>query len=186
MPEEKRKKFWIDASLQTFMVGGMAVMMAAGLWIVYMSVDRGIEEAARSADSIFVSVDWVRHTIKGPFYLSSAIVIVASAMLALLGSHRVIGPLMVLTAGLRRIREGNLGAGLQVRDTDSIPETAHDFDKMQEALREQIIEDRKHLHRIDTRLEQLAAELRPNAKAEEEIESIRKELKKVASFFHLS
>lgn len=184
MSQPKRKRFWIDAAAQLKVLGFVLGLLAASLLLCYVSMDRGLEQAAQEARRLYIPIDWARAALRGPFLFSSLIILLGGSMITLLWSHRVIGPLLVLTAGLRRLQEGNLKGEVRIRDTDALKDTVADFVTMQNALRRHVGEDRERLAAIDQRLSHLGERLKDES-SHRELEAIREELKKLTAFFQL-
>ncbi len=185
MSEPKRKRFWIDQPLQLRVLLFVLSLLAAALALAYLSMDRGLLEASERSRRLFLPVDWARESLRQPFLFTGAIVMVGGALLTLLWSHRIIGPLLVLMAGLRRIRDGNLKVDIRVRDSDALHRAVEDFSAMQASLRKKISEDRERVAAVDERLAGLAERLRHEHGARRELESIRDELRKITASFHL-
>ena len=181
----KRRHFWIDAPAQLSIMAFVLGLLTAGLILSFLSMDRGLAQAAQETQRLYIPVDWARQALRGPFVLSSAIILLGSSILTLLWSHRVVGPLLVLTAGLRRMRDGNLKTEMKVRDTDSLKETVEDLAEMQASLRRHVEEDRERVAALDQRLGQLAHRLAHDGGSKHELSSIQEELRKVTSFFQL-
>jgi nitrogen fixation/metabolism regulation signal transduction histidine kinase len=70
-------------------------------------------------------------------------------------SHRFAGPLRVISAGITRVRHGNLAIAVRVRTTDAHQELAHEFQLMQDELRKKLQEDRGHINEAVALLESL-------------------------------
>lgn len=185
MSGPKRKRFWIDAAAQLKVLAFVLGLLAASLTLCYLSMDRGLEQAALEARRLYIPIDWARAALRGPFLFSAAIILLGGSIITLLWSHRVIGPLLVLTAGLRRIQEGNLKGEVRIRDTDALKDTVDDFVAMQNALRRHVAEDRERLASLEQRLNQVAEKYSGDGSARRELDAIRDELKKVTSFFQL-
>lgn len=167
MTFQKRKQFWIDSTLQLQMLGYVLFLVTASLLLVSFSILRGLSVASEESRQIFHSIDWVRQTMFGPLLLSSCLSILASAVVALIWSHRVAGPLRVLSAGFSRMRQGNLSMPVRVRATDTHQDLIKEFVDTQERLRGMLEADRKRLGELVERLEHgrhSAAELQETAR----------------------
>ena len=185
MSSPKRKRFWIDPSTQIRVLAFVLGLLAASLALAFISMDRGLALAAEQTRRLFVPIDWARQALRGPFLFSSTIILLGGALLTLLWSHRVVGPLLVMAAGLRRIREGNLRVEVKTRDTDALKDTVEDFAAMQHALRKQLEQDRDRVAALQQRLAAIAEKLDGRAAERRELEAIRDELGSVTSFFQL-
>ncbi|MBI4347883.1 MAG: methyl-accepting chemotaxis protein [Elusimicrobia bacterium] len=185
MSAPKRKRFWIDPSTQLKILAFVLGLLAVSLVLCWLSVDRGLEQTAGELHRQYIPIDWARAALRGPFFFSGAIILLGGAMVTLLWSHRFVGPILVVTAGLRRIQDGNLKGEVRIRDTDALRETVNDFCAMQAALRRHVGEDRERVAAIEQRLAHLADKLDGNASARRELESIRDEVKKLTAFFQL-
>lgn len=185
MGAPKRKQFWIDPTSQLKVLAFVLGLLTASLLLCFVSMDRGLEQAAIETQRNYFPIDWARAALRAPFVFSSAIILLGGAMITLLWSHRFIGPILVITAGLRRIQEGNLKVEVRIRDTDELRDTVGDFEAMQAALRRQVGEDRERLSALQNRLAQVAGKLDGDAAARRELDAIREELKQVTGFFQL-
>ena len=141
-PSYKRQQYWVDAPLQIQMVGYVLVLISASLLLTAFSVFRGVQESSISSHQIFHDLGWINDSLRAPLILASAISLLAGGLLTLFWSHRFAGPLRVLSAGIARVRHGNLAVPVRVRTTDAHQELAAEFQKMQDALKEMIAADR--------------------------------------------
>lgn len=153
MTYQKRKQFWVDSPLQLQMLGYVLFLVAASLLLVIFSVLRGLSAASAQSRQIFHSLDWVRDTMFAPLLLSSILAILASAVVALIWSHRFAGPLRVLSAGFSRLRQLNLSTPVKVRDTDAHQDLVREFAESQENLRAALAAEREKLHEAAKALE---------------------------------
>ena len=153
-PSYKRQQYWVDSSLQLQMVGFVLIMVAASLLLTAFSVYRAVEESSVQSHELFHSLDWVKEALQAPLMLSSLISLIATGLLTLFWSHRFAGPLRVISAGIARVRHGNLAVPVRVRTTDSHQELATEFQGMQEELKKALESDRAHITMAITALEQ--------------------------------
>lgn len=167
-----RKKFWVDAPLQLRVLTFVLILIVFSLGLAYLAANRGLEQAAAMADRTFVSVAWAQGAMRAPFAVAGAISIAAGGMITVLWTHRLIGPLMVLTAGLRRLAGGDLSRGLDLRATDVQFETTREFERLRQSLREQA-----------ARLSDVERRLRGPTPKDDELRSIRDELAEIVAFF---
>ncbi len=144
-PSYKRQQYWVDAPLQLQMVGFVLLLISASLLLTAFSVFRGIQESSISSRQIFHSIEWIKGALRAPLLLASAISLLAGGLVTLFWSHRFAGPLRVISAGIARVRHGNLAVPVRVRTTDAHQEFARDFQLMQEELRQMILTDRAHV-----------------------------------------
>ncbi|HEX4046413.1 MAG TPA: hypothetical protein VH309_01185 [Elusimicrobiota bacterium] len=144
-PSYKRQQYWVDAPLQLQMVGYVLVLISASLGLTALSVWRGVQEASFESHQIFHSLEWINGALRAPLILASAISLLAGGLLTLFWSHRFAGPLRVLSAGISRVRHGNLAVPVRVRLTDAHQELAAEFQKMQEELGKMLAADRAHV-----------------------------------------
>lgn len=144
-PSYKRQQYWVDAPLQLQMVGFVVLLISASLLLTAFSVFRGVQESSVSSRQIFHSLEWIKGTLRAPLLLASAISLLAGGLVTLFWSHRFAGPLRVISAGMARVRHGNLAVPVRVRTTDAHQEFAREFQLMQEELRRMIAEDRAHV-----------------------------------------
>ena len=144
-PSYKRQQYWVDAPLQLQMVGFVVLLISASLLLTAFSVFRGVQESSISSRQIFHSLEWIKGALRTPLLLASAISLLAGGLVTLFWSHRFAGPLCVISAGIARIRHGNLAVPVRVRTSDAHQEFAREFQLMQDELRKMIAEDRAHL-----------------------------------------
>lgn len=144
-PSYKRQQYWVDAPLQLQMVGFVVLLISASLLLTAFSVFRGVQESSISSRQIFHSLEWIKSALRAPLLLASAISLLAGGLVTLFWSHRFAGPLRVISAGIARIRHGNLAVPVRVRTTDAHQEFAREFQLMQDELRKLIGEDRAHV-----------------------------------------
>ena len=179
-----RKSFWIDVPLQVRILFFVLILISATLALAYLSVIQGLEQASFQADHAYASTSWIREALLVPFLVASTIALVGGALLAFFWAHRVIGPMMVLTAGLKRIGKGDLRDALVLRETGLRWGTIEEFSRLRESLRERIHQDRKLLAEVENRLDALSSRVRSKPAAKE-LRSIQEELEKVTSSFQL-
>lgn len=174
-PTYKRQQYWVDAPLQLQMVGYVVILISASLGLTALSVWRGVQEASVESHQIFHSLEWINGALRAPLLLASAISLLAGGLLTLFWSHRFAGPLRVISAGIARVRHGNLAVPVKVRVTDAHQEFAAEFQKMQEELSKMIAEDRAHVAAAVALLEADPAD----------VDKALDELKKAGTRFHL-
>lgn len=182
-PPYKRQQYWVDAPLQLQMVGFVVLLVASSLLLSAFSVYKGVSEASITSRQIFHSLDWIKESLRGPLTLASAISLLASGLITLFWSHRFAGPLRVISAGIARVRHGNLGVAVRVRDTDAHQDLAKEFQLMQDGLRDMIAADRGHIANAQAHLEKAAAHAHGETK--DELEKAQAELKKACAKYHL-
>ncbi|HXT01625.1 MAG TPA: hypothetical protein VN915_13205 [Elusimicrobiota bacterium] len=174
-PAYKRQQYWVDAPLQLQMVGYVLILISASLGLTALSVWRGVQEASVESHQIFHSLEWINGALRAPLLLASAISLLAGGLLTLFWSHRFAGPLRVISAGVARVRHGNLAVPVKVRVTDAHQEFAAEFQKMQEELSKMIAADRAHVAAAVAFLEA----------DEPEVDKALDELKQAGTRFHL-
>jgi nitrogen fixation/metabolism regulation signal transduction histidine kinase len=184
-PSYKRKQYWVDAPLQLQMVGYVLVLISASLGLTALSVWRGIQEASYDSHQIFHSLEWINGALRAPLILASAISLLAGGLLTLFWSHRFAGPLRVISAGIARVRHGNLAVPVRVRLTDAHQEFAGEFQKMQEELRRMIADDRAHVAAAVAGIEAAEKALEEGREADEELAKALHELKQACTQYYL-
>lgn len=184
-PSYKRRHFWIDPPLQLRMLLFVTLVVAGSLILVWTSVVNGLTEASAQSRQIFHSIDWVRDSMRAPFVLSGSISLLAAALVTLVWSHRYAGPLRVLSAGMQRLRHGNLSVAIRIRKSDTHQDLISEFGQMQAHLHELLSEDRKRVEALLKRLDTLSEERPPNDETRGEIENIATDLKSVGAKFRL-
>jgi len=98
-------------------------------------------------------------------------------VVALLWSHRLAGPLRVLSAAFGRMAQADLSTPARIRATDTHQELVREFAQAQKNVRDLIEEDRRKLQRAASRLR--------GAASQGELEAAAKELEAVLSEFKL-
>ena len=169
-----RRQFWIDTPLQLRILFFVLTLIAVSLLLAYLAASRGLEQAASQADRAFVSVSWAESAMRLPFAIAAATALIAGALITFVWAHRIVGPLMVLTAGLKRLADGDLSRGLELRDSDLRWETTEQFERLRSSLRAQA-----------ARLAELERQLRVSSAHDGELKSIRKEMAELADYFKL-
>jgi len=180
-PSYKRQQYWVDAPLQLQMVGFVLLLISASLLLTAFSVFRGVQESSISSRQIFHSIEWIKGALRAPLLLASAVSLLAGGLVTLFWSHRFAGPLRVISAGIARIRHGNLAVPVRVRTTDAHQDFAREFQLMQDELRKMIAADRAHLAEAVTLLE--AAE--KASPSDENIPKALDHLRQTCSKYHI-
>ena len=179
-PSYKRQQYWGDAPLQLQMVGFVVLLISASLLLTAFSVFRGVQESSISSRQIFHSLEWIKGSLRAPLLLASATSLLAGGLVTLFWSHRFAGPLRVISAGIARIRHGNLAVPVRVRTTDAHQELAREFQLMQDELRKLIAEDRAHVAEAVALLEEIE-----KGKPSEEIGRALDHLRQTCAKYHL-
>lgn len=177
----KRKQFWVDAPFQLQILGYVLLLVTASLLLVSLSVHRGLHEASAESHQMFHSLEWINQAIRPPLLLSSAISIMVSAMVTLLWSHRIAGPLRVISAAIHRISKGNLSTAVRVRETDSLKELVEEFSKMQTGLRETFEADRSRLEQLSRQAAEAAEDMSEKDPAREKVLRLASDLAAAAA-----
>jgi len=183
-PSYKRRQYWVDAPLQLQMVGFVLALIAVSLGLTAFGVYQGLSESARQSQQIFHSIEWIDDVLRAPLLLTSAISLLAGGLLTLFWSHRFAGPLRVLSAGIARVRHGNLGVVVRVRDTDAHQELAKEFQAMQDDLRKMIEGDRERVAAAVAELEAAEKTLHEGA-ARAHVEKALARLRQACTQYHL-
>ena len=182
-PPYKRSQYWVDAPLQLQMVGFVLILVAMSLLLTCFSVYRGVGESSAASLQLVHNLDWIKQAMRAPLLLASAISLLASGMVTLFWSHRFAGPLRVLSAGIARVRHGNLAMPVRVRETDAHRELVREFSLMQDELRKTITEDRERIASALTHLESVADSLHGAAKTR--TDKALDALRKACASYHL-
>ena len=185
MAEFKRKKFWIDASLQVKFLAFVLLLLSATILVLYLSLDRGLEQAAEKAQALFLPVSQARAALRTPLILSGSITLIAGLLLTFLWSHRFIGPLKVLANSFKRIREGDLTQEPRIRSTDVLHDLVGAATSMQRELKNQLNQDRRRLQACIEKLNKLSNEHHQDRKLRQALSDIQENLKDVTGFFKL-
>jgi methyl-accepting chemotaxis protein len=181
MTSQKRRKFWIDPPLQLQMVATVLILVLASIFLVTYSVFHGLLEASSASHQVFHSLDWVWQTIRGPIIISSLIAVTASALVALIWSHRYAGPLRVLSAAMTRIGHGNLSVPVRIRKLDTHQDLVGEFALAQERLRDRLGADLRSLQSAAARLKAAL----PKSPENQETQAVITELESIASHYQL-
>ena len=155
MKSQERRRFWVDPSLQVHLLATVLALVVGSVVLVSYSVVHGLEEAALDTHELFHSLEWIRHALRGPIIISGAISILASALIALVWSHRFAGPLRVMSAAMGRLAQGNFSVPFRIRRSDTHHELAAEFSTMQEGLRARLGGDMHSLQDAAQRLEEV-------------------------------
>jgi len=184
-PSYKRKQYWVDAPLQIQMVGYVLVLISGSLSLTAFSVWRGIQEASFDSHELFHPIEWINGALRAPLILAAAISLLAAGLLTLFWSHRFAGPLRVISAGIARVRHGNLAVPVRVRVTDAHQEFAAEFQKMQEELRRMIEKDRAHVAAAVAGIEAAEKAVEDGLEPDEHLAKALSELKQTCAQYHL-
>ena len=184
-PAYKRQTYWVDAPLQLQMVGFVVLLVSVSLLLTAFSVYRGVQEASLGSRQIFHSLDWIKEALRMPLLLSSAVSLLASGLLTLFWSHRFAGPLRVLSAGIARVRHGNLAVPVRVRVTDAHQELAREFQLMQDELKTALEQDREKVKAAVVKLEAAEKSLPDGHESRGELAAALESLRGACSRWHL-
>lgn len=182
---QKRRRFWIDATVQLQIMGYVMALVTASLLLTTLSVRRGLAEASQKSNQIFHSLEWVERAMSGPLAASALLCTLAGALITLLWSHRFAGPLRLLSTAMGRIGEGDFSSRLRVRRSDALIAVVEDFARMQEDLRAMLAEDHKRIDEIRLRLSEISQNLPEKHSSRSEIEELLILLQGVASRYKL-
>ncbi len=155
------------------MVGFVLLLISASLLLATFSVFHGIQESAIASRQIFHSLDWIKDALRAPLLLASAISLLAGGLLTLFFSHRFTAPLRVISAGIARVRRGNLAVAVRVRTSDTHQEFVREFQLMQDELRAMISSDRAHVAEAVAMLEAIMKE-KPSAGISAALDCLRR------------
>jgi len=167
------------------MVATILLLVTASIFLVTYSVFHGLAEASQASHQVFHSLDWVWETIRGPIIISSLIAMVASALVAMIWSHRYAGPLRVLSAAMSRIGNGNLSVPVRIRNLDTHQDLVGDFAQAQERLRERLGADLRGLQSGAERLKAALPGIDDKNEAHHAAQVLLKEIDAVASRYQL-
>lgn len=181
--KRQRKRFWVDPPLQLQMIALVMVLVCGSLALVCFSAFQGLREAAERSSQVLYDLDWFGQAMRAPLILSSLISLLSSVLIALAWSHRFAGPLRVLAAEIRRLKEGNFSVPVRIRRLDTHQGLIAEFSAMQEALKGKAEADRKAAAQAAEELSRLAAGL-PKDQADR-IEKIASAVKRLGSGYQL-
>ena len=176
MYSQKRRRFWIDPPLQLQMLATVMVLVVGSIFLVSYSVFHGLEGASLESRQLFHSLDWVRETVRGPMLISACISVLASAIIALIWSHRFAGPLRVLSAAMARISQGNLSVPVRIRQSDTHQELVHEFARMQESMGERLSAVRRSREATLSKRKEILPNLPEHHEARKELKALIEEL----------
>jgi nitrogen fixation/metabolism regulation signal transduction histidine kinase len=167
------------------MLATVMILVTGSIFLVAYSVLHGLAEASQLTHEIFHSLDWVLQTVRGPIIISAAISLLASALIALVWSHRFAGPLRVLAAALARIGQGNLSVPVRIRKFDTHQDLVREFAQMQERLRERLGTDMRTLKSAGARLKAALPTLPEDHEARRATTALIDDLEAIASHYQL-
>ncbi len=185
MIKPQRRRFWVDPALQLQMLVLVMALVLGSIFLVAFSVLHGLEEASLESHEIFHSMDWIRATMRGSLLVSACISGLASAVLALIWSHRFVGPLRVLCAAISRLAQGDLSVPVRIRKSDAHQELIHEFAQMQERLHHSLGADLQAVETAARRLQQAASQLPEGHEIRREIDSLLETSRSIASHYKL-
>ncbi len=185
MTKPPRRRFWVDPALQLQMLAMVMALVLGSVFLVVFSVLHGLEEASLESRQIFHSMDWIREAVRGPLLVSACISAVASALLALVWSHRFVGPLRVLCAAISRLAQGDFSMPVKIRRSDAHQEMIQEFAQMQECLRQNLGADLKAVEAAAHRLKESLSLLPQGHETRRQAEALIEESKSIASHYKL-
>ena len=185
MTSQKRRRFWIDPSLQLQMMATILLLVVTSIFLITYSIFHGLTEASQASHQVFHSLDWVWETIRGPIIISSIIAVLASTLIAMIWSHRYAGPLRVLSAAMARIGNGNLSVPVRIRKLDTHQDLVGDFAQAQERLRDHLGADLRSLRSAAERLKASLPGLDEKNEAHRSAQELLKQIEAVASHYQL-
>ena len=185
MADQKRRRFWVDPPLQLQMLALAMVLVVGSIFLVAYSVFHGLEESSQLSHELFHSLDWVREALRGPVIISAAISVLASALIALVWSHRYAGPLRVLAAAAARLGNGNFSVPVRIRKLDTHQELAQEFAQMQERLRGRLAADLSDLKSASADISAALAELPEAGTARRRAEELGAKIDSISSHYQL-
>lgn len=172
-PPYKRQQYWVDAPLQLQMVSYVLFITAGSLLLTCFSVYRGVQESSAASLQLVHNIDWIKQAMRAPLLLASLISLIAAGLLTLFWSHRFAGPLRVLSAGMARVRHGNLALPVRVRDSDAHQDLVREFALMQDELRKRLGADRAKVAEAVAALESVEGGASGEAAIGKALESLR-------------
>ncbi|MBI5882803.1 MAG: methyl-accepting chemotaxis protein [Elusimicrobia bacterium] len=185
MTSKKRRQFWIDPPVQAHMLLTVMVLVTASVLLVSYSMARGLENAFAQSGQLYQPMSWCAMKMRLPMALSMTVSILASALVALLWSHRFAGPLRVLAASIERLKAGDFLGSVRVRDNDALREIVDEFSMMQSILRGRIATDRARAQTTSSKVAEVAEKLGKDHPARRELESIALEIKEICAGYRL-
>jgi methyl-accepting chemotaxis protein len=170
--ENRRKILIIDKAYQNqFIAKFFSLVTVASVitgWIVYSFCGRTVTTVFKDSRlKIMTTADFIL-----PGLLTSAAVVigvvgVATALIALYMSHRIVGPVYRLRQDLARFKEGDLQQIFRLRDKDELKSLANILNETARSVQHNIAVIKEEVDQLET----ISAELSP--KAREHVKTIR-------------
>ncbi len=181
----KRKRFWIDPPVQVQVMATVLLLVAGSLFLVTYSIRRGLEAASLQSKEVFHSLDWIESAMNAPILVSVSVSLLASALIAMVWSHRLAGPLRVLAAAMHRVKAGDFSVPVRVRESDSLSDFVSDFAQMHDGLKAMVAEDRARLTAAAAELDSVADSLNNVAPPPEKLRRIAQEIRGAGARYEL-
>jgi len=186
MMNQHRKKYFIDPRFQGGFILKFCLMVIAASFLV------GIIVFALTGGSTTVAIENTRVFVKptSAFILPvlgvtvlvvSAFTAAAVAVMTLVQSHRIAGPLVRINREVEALKKGGLNRDFTIRDRDHLQDLARNLGVMSDALKQKHVELNNKVHLLASFLSAREQDLSPQHR--EELRAILDELSEVLGFF---
>jgi methyl-accepting chemotaxis protein len=140
---KKRKRYFIDKGFQTnfifkFSTPIIAASLLAGLLIYYFS--RGSTTVAFDGLKVVTKTtsSFILPMVLGVLAVVTFLVGITTIAVALIMSHRIVGPLYRLAVELDKIEQGDFSSTIRIRAKDQLRETISRFDRVRMGFRKSL------------------------------------------------
>jgi len=152
-----RRKYFIEPRFQAlFIVKFCLVVIVSSIvlsGIVLVLSDSSTTVTIENARvQVRNTVDFILPLVVQAFWIAAAFSAVSVALLALLTSHRISGPLYRLKEDAQRMANGDLRAGFKIRSSDQVQEFADSLAGMAASLRVRLTAMRDDVDELKKRL----------------------------------
>jgi len=156
----RRRNFFIKKEFQARFIGRFLGILTVGCaisgYLMYILVNRDIEDAFYKTHLQLSSTGqlFLPSMIKANLGIL-ALVVVAVAVVTLLISHKIAGPLLRLGRSTEKIAKRDFSGDFELRVSDELKSLAKSFEEMNEELKTRFNELRKQAEEIDQAAESL-------------------------------
>jgi methyl-accepting chemotaxis protein len=153
-----RKKYFIEPRFQAlFIVKFCLIVIVSSIvlsGIVLVLSDSSTTVTIENARvQVRNTVDFILPLVVQAFWIAAGFSAVCVALLALLTSHRISGPLYRLKEDAQRLANGDLRAGFKIRSSDQVQEFADSLARMSASLRVRMTAMRDDVDELKKRID---------------------------------
>ena len=139
----KRRNYFIDKEFQSKFILKFCLLIAGGglltMGILYLLARRSTTVSILDSRVVVLSTaDFILPLLIQTVAVVTILVGLASILVTLFVSHKIVGPLYRFKKGLEKMRSGDLFSDFHIRSYDQLQDLAGEFNSMIDKVREQI------------------------------------------------